>query len=33
MIRLFDVSAELPGLFPMGLVESSGDPPSLPISQ
>ena len=32
MIRLFDVSAELPGWFPMGLVESSGDPPSLPIS-
>ena len=29
---LFDFSAELPGWFPMGLVESSGDPPSLPIS-
>ena len=29
---LFDFSAELPGRFPMGLVETSGDPPSLPIS-
>ena len=29
---LFDFSAELPGWFPMGLVETSGEPPSLPIS-
>ena len=29
---LFDFSAELPGWFPMGLVEPSGDPLSLPIS-
>ena len=29
---LFDFSMELPGWFPMGLVETSGDPPSLPIS-
>ena len=29
---LLDFLAEIPGWFAMGLVETSGDPPSLPIS-